>query len=259
MTTEHSGDGDISRSLELLWGLGERPSRGPKPALSLDRIVDAAVAVADAEGLGALSMRRVAAELGVGTMSLYRYVPGKAELLDLMLDKIVEFDPDAHPDPSDGWRTVLESVARGGRRLHQLHPWLLQVDQARPLLGPNTLTGLEFALTGLAGTGLTDREKFQVLVAVDAFVTGHARTRLNSAQAEKRTGISDEDFWKAQEPVMIKAMETGRYPHLAALAEDTFAFGDKEDDEIFELGLKGLLDGLSAFIERRGPGRPKSP
>ena len=97
-TTEHSGSGDVSRSLELLWGLGERPSRGPKPGLTLDRIVTAAVAVADAEGLGALSMRRVATDLGVGTMSLYRYVPGKAELLDLMLDKVAEFDADAHPE-----------------------------------------------------------------------------------------------------------------------------------------------------------------
>ncbi|MGO4423231.1 TetR/AcrR family transcriptional regulator, partial [Streptomyces sp. MCAF7] len=95
-TTEHSGSGDISRSLELLWGTGERPSRGPKRGLTLERIVTAAIAVADAEGLAAVSMRRLSAELGTGTMSLYRYVPGKAELLDLMLDQVQSFDPDAH-------------------------------------------------------------------------------------------------------------------------------------------------------------------
>lgn len=121
-TTEHSGSGDVSRSLELLWGLDERPSRGPKPGLTLDRIVTTAVAVADADGLGALSMRRVATDLGVGTMSLYRYVPGKAELLDLMLDKVAEFDADAHPDPAAGWRPAMEALARGSRQQYQRHP-----------------------------------------------------------------------------------------------------------------------------------------
>ncbi|MBK3547134.1 TetR/AcrR family transcriptional regulator, partial [Streptomyces sp. MBT60] len=84
-----TGSGDIARSLELLWGTGERPSRGPKPGLTLDRIVTAAVAVADAEGLAAVSMRRLSTELGTGTMSLYRYVPGKSELLDLMFDRVL--------------------------------------------------------------------------------------------------------------------------------------------------------------------------
>ncbi|MET9291111.1 TetR/AcrR family transcriptional regulator [Streptomyces sp. NPDC003077] len=250
MTTEHSGDGDVSRSLELLWGTGDRPSRGPKPGLTLHRIVTAAVAVADTEGIGALSMRRVAAELGVGTMSLYRYVPGKAELLDLMLDEVVGIDYGPRPDPgAAGWRAVLETTARGIWRLHQLHPWLLQVDQARPLLGPNALDSLEFTLGGLAGTGLTDQEKVHVLVALDGFVTGTARTQLNSARAEQRTGISDEDFWKAQEPILSEVMASGRYPRMAALSEDAFA-GSSE--EVFELGLRSLLDGFARFIEERG-------
>ena len=97
MTTDgsaRSGSGDLSRSLELLWGTREPATRGPKAELSLERIVDAAVALADREGLGALSMRRVATELGVGTMSLYRHVPGKGELLDLMLDRVGGFDGD---------------------------------------------------------------------------------------------------------------------------------------------------------------------
>lgn len=246
-TTEHSGSGDVSRSLELLWGLGDRPSRGPRPGLTLDRIVTAAVAVADADGLGALSMRRVATDLGVGTMSLYRYVPGKAELLDLMLDKVAEFDADAHPDPGAGWRPVLEAVARGSWQLHQRHPWLLQVDQARPLLGPNALDGLDYALRALAGTGLTDREKVHVLVSVDGFVTGTARTQLNSALAEKRTGVSNEEFWQAQAPILSKAMLSGRYPALAGLDQD--AFGG--DTSVFELGLAALLDGFEAAITAR--------
>ncbi|MFJ9415649.1 TetR/AcrR family transcriptional regulator [Streptomyces sp. NPDC101227] len=251
MTTEHSGSGDVSRSLELLWGAGERPSRGPKPGLTLDRIVAAAVAVADTEGLGALSMRRVATELGVGTMSLYRYVPGKGELLDLMLDKVVEFDADAHPDPAAGWRPVLEAVARTNWRLHHRHAWLLQVDQSHPLLGPNALDVFEYALRGLAGTGLTDREKVHVMVVLDGFVSGTARTQLNSAHAERRTGITTEDFWRAQEPILSQAMRSGRYPTLAGLAEDAFTGGDSP---VFELGLTALLDGFAAAIAARAPG-----
>src|SRR5688500_2426129 len=106
MTTEHSASGDLDRSLALLWEMDHRPTRGPKPALTLERIVTAAITIADAEGLAGLSMRRVAAELGVGTMSLYRYVPGKGELLDLMIDRINEAP---RGDAGElGWRGVLE-------------------------------------------------------------------------------------------------------------------------------------------------------
>ncbi|WP_432143535.1 TetR/AcrR family transcriptional regulator [Streptomyces sp. bgisy084] len=247
-TTEHSGSGDVSRSLELLWGLADRPSRGPKPGLTLDRIVSTAVAVADADGLGALSMRRVATDLGVGTMSLYRYVPGKAELLDLMLDQVAEFDADAHPDPAAGWRPAMEALAHASRQQYHRHPWLLQVDQARPLLGPNALDSMEYSVRALAGTGLTDREKMHVLVSFGGFLTGLARTELHAALAEKRTGISNADFWQSQEPVLSRAMLSGRYPAMAALDENTFA---EDDALVFDLGLSALLDGFAALIAAR--------
>ena len=121
---ETSGAGDIVRTLELLWDGGPRPSRGPKPGLTLDRIVEAAVRIADEEGLGAVSMRRIATELGTGAMSLYRYVPGKAELLDLMLDRVQR--PSENPaDLGDGtWRAALEAMARATLALYTRHPWL---------------------------------------------------------------------------------------------------------------------------------------
>src|SRR5882757_5683358 len=102
MATEYTGAGDVTRSMELLWGTQERPSRGPKPSLTLDRIVEAAIELADAEGVTALSMRHVATKLKVGTMSLYRYVPSKAELLDVMVERVVGEDLD-QPVPADGW------------------------------------------------------------------------------------------------------------------------------------------------------------
>ncbi len=249
MTTQHSGSGDLHLSLELLWRRREQPRRGPKPGLTLDRVVAAAVAVAVAEGLAAVSMRRVAAELGVGTMSLYRYVPGKGELLDLMLDKVNEPEGDEGRLPVElGWRAAMEAFARGCVRLYLAHPWLLQVDQARPLLGPNALAGVEQALKALDGIGLTDQERVMVMTAVDGFVTGTARTHVNAIQAEQRTGVSDEDFWAAQAPVLDKALSTGAYPTLAQLAEDSF---NVSHEEIFEFGLQRLLDGLERFITSR--------
>ena len=245
MTTEYSGSGDLSRSLALLWDMGERSPRGPKPTLTVARVVTAAVAVADAEGLTALSMRRVAAELGVGTMSLYRYVPGKAELLDLMLDKVIEPREEFDPPESLGWRRVVEIMARGAWELYLAHPWLVQVDQVRSLLGPNALIGVEFIMRGLGRSGLTDQQKVSVMVIVDGFVTGIARTHINSMQAEQRTGVSNDDFWAAQYPVLEKAMGSGRYPTLAQLSPDAFDVGF---EAVFDFGLERLLDGLEAYV-----------
>lgn len=244
MTTEYSGSGDLNRSLELLWGTRERPARGPKPALTLDRIVSAAVEIADAEGLEALSMRRVAAELGVGTMSLYRYVPGKAELLDMMLDKVNEGSGAASLEGLD-WRGVMDVFAREARGLYLAHPWLLQVNQARPVLGPNALTGVEGILHGLTGIGLTDQEMVMVLSVVEGFVMGVTREHVNALQAEEQTGVSNQEFWAAQEPILAKAMNSGAYPTLAQLDVNAF---DVSGERIFEFGLQCLLDGLEKFI-----------
>ncbi|MEU9700051.1 TetR/AcrR family transcriptional regulator [Streptomyces sp. NPDC047981] len=244
-------------SLDLLWGTGERPSRGPKPGLTLDRIVRAAVALADAEGLDAVSMRRVSAELGVGTMSLYRYVPGKTELLDLMLDRVqgesLEGEPleAGEPEPPVSWRDTVEGLARGHLALYRAHPWLLKVNEARSLLGPNTLRSFELCLAGLTGPrgmGLSDQETVSVIVTVQGFVAGIARMELQAVEAAKETGVSDEDFWAAQAPFLERAMATGRFPAVAGLAEDTFS---REVDQ-FAFGLARLMDGFETLVSRRG-------
>ncbi|UUU23023.1 TetR/AcrR family transcriptional regulator [Streptomyces sp. DSM 40750] len=249
--TETSGSGDIVRTLQLLWDTGRRPSRGPKPGLTLDRIVEAAVLVADAEGLAAVSMRRVATELGTGTMSLYRYVPGKAELLDLMLDRVQR--PSENPaDLGDGdWRSALEALGRATLALYQRHPWLLQVNQSRPILGPSALDGMEKVLSRIKSMGLTDPELVSVMIAVDGYVVGAARTQLYQQEAEHRTGLTDKEFWQAQAPVLEELMTSGRYPLLAGLSEDAFA----PDFDHFEFGLQRILDGLEVFVgQRRGGG-----
>ncbi|MFE6164030.1 TetR/AcrR family transcriptional regulator [Streptomyces sp. NPDC056486] len=248
---------DITRSLELLWGEGERPTRGPKPGLTLDRIVTEAVRLADAEGLTALSMRRLSTELGTGTMSLYRYVPGKGELLDLMLDRVFTRAGDTragdtrpgeaeHP-PSGGWREAVEAYAHETLVLYREHPWLLQVNQARPVLGPGSVGSLEHALSGIESMGLTDPERIGVIVMVEGYVTGVARTQVHEMEAVKKSGLTDQAFWEAQSPTLSRIMSSGRYPHLAGLSDD--AFGSQFDH--FEFGLQRLLDGLDVLVARR--------
>lgn len=254
MTTEErrrSAADQVSASLTLLWRAPERPARGPKPGLTLDQVVAAAVAVADADGLDALSMRRVARELQVGTMSLYRYVPGKAELLDLMLDRVSDPTPIIAQSRGEDWRGMLAVVARCARDRFLAHPWLLQVSWSRPVIGPNALAGFERVIAGLAGLGLSDQERVSVVLTIDGFVTGVARTQIQHTAAVEETGVSDEEFWARQSPALEQAMASGDYPAMTALSEDAFGLGW---DESFEWGLQRLLDGLAALVATRRPG-----
>ncbi|MCX5558602.1 TetR/AcrR family transcriptional regulator [Streptomyces sp. NBC_00038] len=249
-STETSGSGDIRRTLELLWDTGKRPSRGPKPGLTLERIVEAAILVADADGLDAVSMRRVGTELGTGAMSLYRYVPGKGELLDLMLDRVQR--PSENPaDLGDGsWRSALEALGRATLALYRRHPWLLQVNQSRPILGPSALDGMEKMLSRIKPMGLSDPELVSAIVMIDGYVVGAARTQVYQEEAERRTGLTDAEFWQAHIPVFEKVMADGNHPFLASLSED--AFGTEFDH--FEFGLQRILDGLETFVSRRAKG-----
>jgi len=245
--TATSGSGDIARTMELLWDTGRRPSRGPKPGLTLDQIVEAAVQVADTEGLESVTMRRVATELGTGTMSLYRYVPGKGELLDLMLDRVQR--PSENPaDLGDaGWRSTLEALGRSTLALYRRHPWLLRVNQSRPMLGPSAIDGMEKVLGRIKPMGLTDPELVSAIIMIDGYVVGAARTQLYEREAERRTGLTDAEFWQAQSPMLVKIMASGRYPLLASLSPDTFG----SDFDHFEFGLQRILDGLEVFVTER--------
>ncbi|MEV7341641.1 TetR/AcrR family transcriptional regulator [Streptomyces sp. NPDC093544] len=249
-STETSGSGDIGRTLELLWDTGKRPSRGPKPGLTLEGIVEAAIRVADAEGLEAVSMRRIATELGTGAMSLYRYVPGKGELLDLMLDRVQR--PSENPaDLGDGsWRSALEALGRATLALYRRHPWLLQVNQSRPILGPSALDGMEKMLSRIKPMGLSDPELVSAIIMIDGYVVGAARTQVHHEEAERRTGLTDAEFWQAHIPVFEKVMSDGNHPFLASLSEDAFG----PDFDHFEFGLQRILDGLETFVAQRGKG-----
>jgi AcrR family transcriptional regulator len=254
MTTEHSQDGGLPRlirSLDLLWGRTgkDRPARGPKPALTLEKIVRTAVRLADRDGLTALSMRNVAAELGVGTMSLYRYVPGKGELVALMVDHMngpAEEVSDLH---GKEWRPTLEQIADSAWKLYTTSPWLLQINQARPVLGPHTMAGLDVALQVMEGLPLNGQEKMGVLVALDNLVMGAARSHVLYQLAAQQSGVSDQEFWSTQEPYMVQAITEGAFPSLAALDDDAFS---AEAVDSMRFGVKALLDGFEQLIASRG-------
>lgn len=258
--TEYSGRGDPARSLALLWGAQKGPTRGPKPGLSVERIVRAAIAVADAEGLAALSMRRVADRLGVGAMSLYTYVPAKAELLDLMLDTVCGEVATAVA-PTGDWRARLEQRARADWALYQRHPWMLHVASARALLGPNETLLLETTLAAVADTGLSGGEMISAVNLVARYVRGAAQGALEAAAAAQQTGVTDDQWWAAREAIFANYFDPARYPTLISVAQ-TGAFdppaGDHGADynlqhalRDFEFGLQRVLDGIEAFIARR--------
>jgi AcrR family transcriptional regulator len=238
---------DPARSLALLWGSQDRPNRGPKPGLRVDAIVRAAITIADAEGIDALSMRRVAEALGVGTMSLYTYVPAKADLLELMLDAVIA---DAVP-PEDGlgWRAWLERFAHDSLAGYRRHPWLLRVSLSRGLMGPNQTAALESLLRTISGIGLSSGEMMAVVQLVIGYVRGVAQNALDSAQVERSSGVTDEQWWKDVGPLHDKYIGGTEYPTLTSVFQSWETWVDP-----FEFGLHRVLDGLEAFVTERAKG-----
>ncbi|WP_026414610.1 TetR/AcrR family transcriptional regulator [Actinomadura oligospora] len=260
MTTEYTGAGDPRRSLELLWGVRERPRRGPRPKLTPERLVGRAIEIADADGLEAVSIRRIADDLGVSPMSVYTYVPAKAELLDAMLDRTLgEIVPPG--DETSGWRDRVAHVARENWRIYHAHPWLLQVATARPPLGPNLLEKYEFELRAVEGLGLTDLEMDAAIALINGLAETTARTSVNRAQAERRTGLTDQQWWDATAPFLAEHVDSSRYPigdRVGTASSE--AYGSAVGPEhAFEFGLARILDGIEVLItSRRAPDRPEA-
>jgi AcrR family transcriptional regulator len=242
------GGGAVSAdTMALLWGTKPAPSRGRKPGMTVERIVAAAVAIADADGVAALSMRRVAEALDVGTMSLYRYLPGKAELHELMLDAVMGEGGLPEPDPA-GWRASLATFARDSLAGYRRHPWLVDASLSRGLMGPNQTAVLDALLRTVGGLGLTGGQMMAVVGAVISYVRGQARQLAETARAEQRSGMSDELFWQEFAPLLDPYLDAERFPTLAAVwRKDDLSWEDE-----FEFGLERLLDGIEAFVDRSG-------
>jgi len=256
VTTEYSGSGDPVRSMQLLWGGGSGAAgaarRGPRPRLTVDEIARAAIAVADGKGLSALSMRRLADDLGVTAMSLYTYVPGKAELLDVMLDAV--YGETARPDEvPGGWRERLRLIARENWALYHRHPWMLQVATTRPVLGPNLVAKYDYELRAVEGLGLTDIEMDMTISMLGDFVHGAVRGAITMAQAEQQTGRTDDEWWAEYQPLLEKVFDPERYPtasRVGAAAGEEFQAA-AAPQRTFAFGLERLLDGVEKLIQTR--------
>lgn len=244
-----TGTGDPRRTLELLWGVHERATRGPKPALDVERVVRAAVELADADGLPAVSMRKVAERLGVGTMSLYRYVPGKGELLDLMFDRVVG-EEEVEVEPSDaGWRERMTSAARASFGTFMRHPWLLDIVAGnRPPLGPNVMDSYERWLALVHASGLEPVQTQAAVELISTYVSGAARSAVHTAQAEAKTGVSDEQWWEQRADFWDEYFSSERFPTITA-TYTSGAYTAPVDQ--FEFGLARVLDGIETLLGRR--------
>jgi AcrR family transcriptional regulator len=248
MPTEYSGSGDPRRTIELLWGV-QRRRRGPKPSLSGEQIVATAIQIADRDGLGGLSMRTLADELGITAMSLYGYVPSKAELLDVMADRAYA-EITLPSDPAAAWQARLAALAQQHWTLLLSHPWLLQIAASRPLLGPGMTALYDAELTAVDGLSLTDTDMDLIVSLLDDYVRGAARAAVEAAEAQARTGMSDQQWWETYGPLLAEVLDPARYPiavrvGTAAGAEYSAAHDPARS---FRFGLRRIIDGIGAFI-----------
>jgi AcrR family transcriptional regulator len=251
-----SGRGtDPARALELLWrdptASGSR--RGPRQGLTVDRIITAAIELADSESVHAVTMRRVGLALGVAPMSLYTYVPGKAELLDLMLDTLYGQMP--RTDLSDKpWRVRVEAVARENLELYQRHPWMATASPSRPPLGPGLLAKYEHELTAFVGLGLDDVEMDAALAYLLDFVQASARSAAEAADIQRESTMSDEQWWAVNGPLLARVVDETRFPTAARVGAAAGAAqrGAHSPTRAYEFGLQRVLDGLGVLIEGRG-------
>ncbi|MEV6862059.1 TetR/AcrR family transcriptional regulator C-terminal domain-containing protein [Streptosporangium subroseum] len=271
-----AGQGDAARSMALLWGGPDAPghqagglrrSPGPKRALSVDVIVEAAIAAADADPMAGVSLRAVAERLGCTSMALYTYVPGKGELLDLMYDRAHAELSTGH-DPSRGWRAAATSWAGELRSFYLRHPWVLQVSYARPVLGPHEQAVMETLAGIVFRTGLPAATLRGIVSALFHFVRGNAQTAAESRLAATATGMSDQEWWTSRSallerlapdfaerfpmsirlstPEPVPARRDESMPHVEHRDGEATPYMEHQTDEAFAIGLAVLLEGVDA-------------
>jgi AcrR family transcriptional regulator len=253
-------EADPARTMALLWGSHSKPGRS---GLTIAAIVAAAIELADAEGMDAVSMRQVAERLQVGTMSLYTHVPGKGELTDLMIDTAygeLYADVDEPARQPGGWRGGLEFIAARNWELYQRHPWMLQIAGARPVLGPNASRKYEAELRPLDGIGLTDLEMDSVLTLVLTHIDGTARAQAVMQQTQRETGVTDAEWWLAVAPVFARVAEGAHFPVGSRVGEAAGMAHQAAANPLhsFQFGLSVILDGVEALLTEKGT-RDRSP
>jgi AcrR family transcriptional regulator len=248
VTDDTRAPADLPRYLQLMWGVETAGRRGPKPGRSINEIGAAAVALADREGLGAVSMKAVAETLGLTTMSLYRYVDSKDELYAVMLD-VAYGEPDMSVTARGGWRGRLERWARAIAAVRLAHPWTVLVPLTEPPATPNSTAWTECGLQAFAGTNLTAQQQLSSMLLVDGYVQHHIRQSLTlgfiSATGQPQDGADD------YPQNLARLVDPAKFPRIVAAAREAMS---DDDEDFFEteldFGLRTILDGIAQLVAR---------
>ncbi len=244
-------------TLRLLWRhvlpadqQAPAPRRGPKQRLSVDEVVDAAIALADRGGLAALSMRGLAQQLGLGAMSLYTYVPGRNELIVLMVDQTL--GRTTLPELPADLRARLRMVAEVAAADLRAHPWLLEVSGLRPWLGPHAGDRYEWQLGALEGIGLEDLEMDQTVALLAGFAANIVRAEQEVVRTERESGMSELEWWEANVEELGEVMTYRSYPlagRVGSVAGEAYQAATSPAAE-FEFGLARIIDGILAHLDQ---------
>jgi AcrR family transcriptional regulator len=242
--TEQWPEVELPRGVALAWGVAAPPQRGPKRELSIKGIVDAAVAIADEKGLAAVSMSSVASALGFTTMSLYRYVSSKEDLLLLMQDRAIGL-PSGQPQEAATWRDGLTVWYRESLQMYATHPWILDIDITGLPSTPNNLAWMDCGLAVLSATPLTHQERLATVLVISGSARweGFINRGYQARAAQTGVGPSERDIADAH--IMSTLVTPEQFPYLhQAIRAGVFT----GDDNPFEYGLSRLLDGVEQFI-----------
>jgi AcrR family transcriptional regulator len=249
-------DAWLPETVAKAWGLREPRGKGPRPSLSLARIVDAAVALAREEGLAAVSMARVAAKLGVSTMALYRYVSDKNELLTLMVDNAWG-GPPRPSDAATDWRSGLTVWARALHAAGVRDPWVVEIPISSAPATPHQVAWMDACFAALDGTGLRPGECASVLLLLSGYVRNQVALTA-SLMAALTTHPEAARLMGSYSEILARVADPARFPALAA-AVAAGAFDDPEGeagdeglDAEFVFGLERILDGVETLIRSRG-------
>lgn len=248
------GELELPRGIALAWGVAADPQRGPKREMSVERIVETAVEIADAEGLASVSMAAVASRLGYTPMSLYRYVTAKDDLVLLMQEEATGLPPER--GLAADWRSRLEELYGAQVQLYVRHPWVLDVPITGSPVTPNSAAWMDAGLDALEETPLSPGERLSVILGL----SGHARwcgsVLAGYARRMRETGAGDAEVTAQEDGLYRSLISADAYPSLRA-AIDAGVFLDDADP--FAFGFARFLDGVAAYVSGLDAGGEHEP
>lgn len=243
---------ELPRGIALAWGVAANPQRGPKREMSVEKIVEAAVGLADAEGIGAVSMAAVAAKLGFTPMSLYRYVSAKDDLLLLMQEEATGLPPEEVRE-QEGWRAQLRALFDAQSHLYLAHSWLLSIPITGSPITPSSSAWLDAGLASLEGTPLDDVERLAVALAVTGAARWYGIVIAGYAEQARSTGMSPDQITAYEAELFDRVITAEEYPALRAAIEAGVFLSD---DDPFHFGIERIFDGVEAYIASLDRGEP---